>query len=112
MALKGRLRRLENNLQGHVRTIELIDGSTYRFDSDMIIEQMHGYFAASLRAVHAGEERPAVPEVIRAIAKARDRSKAYRTAFPGGAPFMILNEEALVDHGEIVPRRISPSEKL
>ena len=112
MATRGKLRRIEKALRGNVGAIELTDGTTFYFDPQAVIEEMFAFFSASLRGVYHGKKRPEPPEVIRAIAKARDRKRAYRTVFPDGAAFMVLDEEALVGRGEIVPRRISPSEKL
>jgi len=84
MATRGKLRRIEKALKGNIGAIELADGSTFYFDPEAVFEEMFAFFSSSLRAVHRGEARREPPEIIRAVAKARDREKAYRTVFPQG----------------------------
>ena len=112
MATRGKLRRIEKVMQGHMGAIELVDGSTFYFDPEAVVEEMFAFFSDSLRAVYQQEKRPDPPPFIYAVANARDREKAYRAVFPEGPAFMILDEEALLRRGEVKPRRISTNEEL
>jgi hypothetical protein len=112
MAIRGKLKRLEKALEGTLGSFELADGTTFYFNHQAVVDVMFRWFYASLRAVYEGEARPSPPEFVRAVANAKDRRRAYDVVSPGGAAFMILDEEALIERGEIVPRRISPSEDL
>ena len=97
---------------GGIGTIELNDGTTFRFDSDVVIEEMFSHFYATLMAVYQQEKRPDPPAFIYAIANARDREQAFRTVFPEGDAFFLLDREALLERGEVATRRISASEKM
>ena len=51
MATRGKLRRIEKVMQGHMGAIELVDGSTFYFDPEAVVEEMFAFFSDSLRAV-------------------------------------------------------------
>jgi hypothetical protein len=112
MGTRDKLKRLQKMLQGNLGYIEQRDGSSFYFDPEETTIEMFGYFSESLTAVHRGEERPDPPPIIHAIVAARDREKAFRTVFPEGCAFMVLDERELVEKGKIVKRRVSTSEKL
>jgi hypothetical protein len=112
MAIKDKLKRIQKAMQGQLTYIELADGSTFYFDPEETTKEMFLFFSESLDAVYRGEERPEPPQIVHAIAAARDREQAFRTVFPEGASFFVLDERALIEHGKIVKRRISTSEKL
>jgi hypothetical protein len=99
-------------LRGNLGYIEQADGTTFYFDPEEVTKEMFLFFSESLDAVYRGEERPEPPQIVHAIAGASDRGKAFRTVFPEGASFFVLDERALIEHGKIVKRRISTSEKL
>ena len=104
MAIRGKLKRLEKALQGNMGAIELADGSRYWFDPDKVCETMFMFFMDSLRAAYHRQEYPESPEILRTIAGARDREKAFRVFYPDSPPFMLLDERALIERGEIVHR--------
>jgi hypothetical protein len=99
-------------MRGTLEAIEQRDGTMFYFEPEEVSKDMFLFFSNSLIAVYHGEERPDPPQVVHAIARARDREKAFRTVFPEGPSFFVLDERALIEHGKIVPRRIAPSEKL
>lgn len=104
------IRRMKAKFGGGALTIELANGSRARFERDAMFEPLFMHFMSVLRALHAGEPRPEPPPLLRAIAAAKDREKAFLAAFPDGAPFMPWSEEPLVARGEFVPRPLSEAE--
>ena len=112
MAIKDKLKRLQKAMQGELAYFELADGTTFYFNPQGVLEEMFGFFSESLDAVYHGVDRPDPPQIVQAIAGAQDRETAFRTVFPEGCAFMVLDERALVDHGKIIKRRVSTSEKL
>ncbi len=112
MGTRAKLKRLQKMLRGNPGYIEQADGTTFYFDPEEVTKEMFGFFSESLTAVYHGEERPEPPQIVHAIAASRDQEKAFRTVFPEGCAFMVLEARALIEKGKIVPRRISPSEKL
>jgi hypothetical protein len=109
MGLRDKLARLEKAMQGNLSSIELADGSHHWFDPQETGIEIFLYFSASLRTVYHGKPRPEPPEIVRAVAAARDRSKALaqipRTHLP-------LDAEALVERGEFVPRPLVRSKAI
>ena len=63
------------------------------------------FLADSLQADHAREPRLEPPEVLRAVADARDRRTALERVM-GGYPHLPLDQEALVERGQLVPRSL------
>jgi hypothetical protein len=112
MALRDKFRRLEKAMKGKLSYFELEDGRLYYFDPQGVVEETFRFFSESLDAVYRGEERPEPPQIVHAIVAARDREEAFRTVFPEGCAFFVLDERELVEHGKIVKRRVSTSEKL
>jgi len=113
VGLKDKIRKLEKAVGGNRIAFELVDGTRFVFDPAEVGPAMFAYFAASARAVYRGEERPDPPEIIRAMARARDREAAFRQVFPESlAHSPLFDQDALVERGEIVPRPIVPSEIL
>lgn len=99
------MRRLRQGAEEGGGIIELADGSRYLFDPEKVHAELFLYWAASLRAEAGGELRPEPPEILKAVARARDREKALRSVYPAGvAPWMPLDTPALIEHGDLVPR--------
>ena len=82
------------------------------FAPEEVSKEMFLFFSNSLTVVYLAEEWPEPPQIVQAISGARDREKAFRPLFPEGPSFFVLDERARIEHGKIVKRRISPSEKL
>jgi hypothetical protein len=112
----GRLRnwvnRLERATGGGIVRVPLEDGTTAAVSKDVAFKEMFEHFNAALSAVHRGEARPEPPEVLSVVARAHNRKAAYRALFGDGAPFLLLDEEALLERGELVPRQVSTDEDL
>ena len=105
MSLRGKLDRLQKTMQGKLSFFELADGRRYCFDPQETFRATFMFLADSLQADHAREPRPEPPEVLRAVADARDRRTALDRVM-GGYPHLPLDLEALVERGELVPRSL------
>jgi hypothetical protein len=68
--VKDKLRRLERAARGHLVSFELEDGS--RFYYDPASPEMFLHICDCLRN-HDKPERPEPPELVKAIARAKDR---------------------------------------
>jgi hypothetical protein len=111
--LRNWVKRLERSSSVGLVRVPLEDGTAATVCRDTAFDEMFNHFNASLHAVHRGEERPEPPEVLSVVARARNRRASYEAIFgPEGAPFLLFDEEGLLQRGELEPRRISPSEKL
>ena len=105
MGIKEKLRRLEKALWGNVDYIDFADGSRYLYDPAEIWGQVFKHGGDCLRADYKGEQRPEPPEILKAVAKAKDRRSAVEGLYaPGSHPFMAYDLESLVERGEFVPR--------
>jgi hypothetical protein len=102
MALRDKLARLEKAMQGNLSSIELTDGSRYWFDPQETGIELFRYLSDSLHAVYHGESRPEPSEIVKAVANAKDRERAF-SQLPLGN-FLPLDAEALVERGGLVPR--------
>src|SRR5918997_4651733 len=107
MGVKDRLRRLQKAARGKLDHIELADGSRYWFDRQEVFWVTFRFFTASMRADWKREPRPDPPAVLRAVADARNREQALSRVM-GGSSFLALDEEALVERGEVVHRPLAP----
>ena len=74
---RDKLRRLQRVLRGNLGAIEQVDGSTFYFDPSEEVKSVFLYFSDSLRSVHDNKERPEPPAVMKAVANAKDRERAY-----------------------------------
>src|SRR5215216_736987 len=106
--LRNLIKKLERSSPVDIVRVTLQDSTTAAVSKGAAFEEMFSYFNSSLSAAHRGEERPEPPEVLGAVANAQDRRAAYKAIFGDGAPFMILDEEALLERGALVPRPITP----
>ncbi len=106
MALRDKLRRLERLARGKLDSFELRDGQRYYFDPQEAFSHAFLFFSDSMRADHSGEPRPDPPEVLRAVAGARDREEALSRALGGFGGLLPIDREALLSRGELVPRSL------
>ena len=105
MALRDRFRRLEKAMRGKLSYFELADGRQFYFEPQEAFKATFLYFMDSLRADYAREPRPGPPKVLKAVANARDRREALSRVMAGSS-FLPVDEEALVERGEFVPRSL------
>ena len=105
MALKGRLRKLEKSMRGNMGSFELADGWRHYFDPQEQFKAMFLYFADSMKADHRRSLRPEPPDILRAVAGARDRGEALDLVM-GGYSHLPIDREALVGRGKFVPRSL------
>lgn len=105
MSLRGKLDRLQKTMQGKLSFFELADGRRYYFDPQETFRATFMFLADSLQADHARDPRPEPPEVLRAVADAKDRETAL-TRIMDGRSHLPLDREALVERGEFVPRSL------
>ena len=105
MGTRDKLRRLEKSMRDRLTSFALEDGSTFYFDPEEAFTATFGFFTASLRADWEREPRPQQPEVLRAVADAKDRRRALELVMQGSS-FLPLDEGSLVERGEFVPRRL------
>jgi len=111
MSLRAKLARLEKAMQGNLSSIELTDGSRYWFDPQETGIVLFLYLMDSSRTVYSGSPRPEPPELLRAVAAAKNRREAFSRICPGGVVLSLpVDAEALVERGEFVPRPLVRSE--
>ncbi len=101
MGLRGELHRLWASLRGQLSSFELADGSRYWYDPQAVGAELFLHGAACLRA-GAPANRPPPPEIVRALARAKDRRAAFEALAPN--PLFPYEYEVLVERGELVPR--------
>jgi hypothetical protein len=107
VALRDRLRRLQEAMRGTMDCIELEGGERFWFEPAEAHKELFLYFADSMRAVYHETPRPEPPEVLKAVAGAKDREGAYRRVYPQGiVPWCPLDVDALLERGEFVPRSL------
>ena len=105
MALRDRFRRLEKAMRGKLSYFELSDGRQFYFDPQEAFKATFLFFMNSLRSDYDHEPRPEPPGVLKAVAGAWDRREALSRVM-GSSSFLPVDEEALVERGEFVPRSL------
>jgi hypothetical protein len=105
MALKGKVARLQKLLRGSLESFELADGRRHYFDPQEALKITFLYFAQSLDADYLREPRSEPPDLLKAVAGARDRRAALSHVM-GGCTHLPIDREALVERGEFVPRSL------
>ncbi len=111
MGLKGKLDKLQKAMRGNMAFFELADGRRHYFDKTEAFKDSFMFFTNSMRADCRCEPRPEPPEVLRAVAAARDRGAALYSVM-GGSPFLSVDEAALVGRGEFVARSLVVGREL
>jgi hypothetical protein len=79
--MRSKLRRLENAARGHLASFELEDGSRFYWDRQS--GELFLHICDCLRHHHE-PERPEPPELVKALARAKDRRAAYSEVFVVG----------------------------
>lgn len=105
MGLKAKLGKLQKAMRGNMESFELQDGRRYYFDPEEACKITFGFFGNSLTADYLREPRPEPPELLKAVANAKDRGEALFRVM-GRAACLPLDREALVERGELVPRSL------
>jgi hypothetical protein len=105
MTLRDKLRRLEKVARGRLSSFELRDGQRYYFDPQEAWKITFRFFADSMDADYKREVRPEPPDLLKAVADARDRREALNLVMDGGS-HLPLDREALVERGEFAPRSL------
>lgn len=111
MAIRDRLRRLEAAMEGNLSSIELADGTTYRYNRDELCLELLKHRSSSIRADYHGKVRPEPPEFLVMLARARDRRSTVTRLWPDwevGPQFCAFDLRALVERGELVPMAFAP----
>ena len=102
--LKGKLDKLQKAMRGNLESFELTDGSRYFYEPEEVGPMLFMHGSNCLTADYRSEPRPDPPEILRAIARAKDRRAAVEKLYARGTyPFMAYDLEALVERGEFVP---------
>jgi hypothetical protein len=97
--VRSKLRRLENAARGHLASFELEDGSRFYWDRQS--GELFLHLCDCLRH-HQEPERPEPPELVKALARAKDRRAAFAEVFGPYRDMLPYDEQALVERGEIV----------
>jgi hypothetical protein len=109
MGIRDKIRRLERVTQGKLKSFELADGSRFYFDPTSAEMFLH---ACDCLRNHDKPERPEPPELVKAVARAKDRRAAFREIEGTAAGLFPYDAEALVERGEIVPRSLVVGREL
>jgi hypothetical protein len=103
--LKSRLARLQKAVEGDADSIELTDGSRYFFEPGEAWKEVFRHGSDSLEADYRGKTRPSPPEILKAVAQAKNRRAAVEKLYaPGTHPFNAYDMEELVEHCKLIPR--------
>ena len=102
--MRAKLRRLEAEVRGTLDHIELADGSRHWYDRAETAKELFLYSCDCARAGRVAD-RPEPPEILRAVAGARDRRAALERVAPDSPlSFFVFEREPLVERGELVHR--------
>ncbi len=98
------MHRLWASLRGQLSSFELADGSRYWYDDPQAAcVELFLHAGACLRA-GAPANRPPPPEIVRALARAKDRRAAFDALEP--VPFFPYEYEAFIRDGLLVHRSL------
>jgi hypothetical protein len=92
----NRLRHLERGARPHTRCFRLEDGSRYYYQPQEVAEALFVHSASARRAQYLGEPLPAPPEILRAVARAKDRRRAAELVL-GGEFSAFYDHETLIE---------------
>ncbi len=105
MALRDKFRRLENAMRGRLSSFELANGSRHFYEPGEVWSEVFKHGSDCMRADYKGEARPEPPEILKAVARAKDRRAAVERLYaPGTHPFIAYETDVLVERGEFEPR--------
>ncbi len=108
MGLKDKLKALQKRFEGGLDSFELESGERFYFDPGHAFDVTFSFFAESLRAHYLQKPRPAVPEILVAGSKAKDRRRALDKVLQGST-FLPVDADELVLHGRFRPRTFATS---
>jgi hypothetical protein len=111
MVIRDRLRRLEAAMEGNLSSIELADGTTYRYNPGEVWRPMLEHAVAATEADYERKVRPQAPEVLRIVCRAKNRRAALSRLYPEWEtrpPFCGFDLRALVERGELVHVAFAP----
>ncbi len=103
---RNELAKIKRKVGGGTGSIKLADGTTYKFSPDDAYSTLFTHFMGCLRADHNREPRPEPPELLRAIAKADDRERAFYDVLDGYS-FVAFDREPLIEEGRLVPKQLT-----
>ncbi len=103
MGLKGELQRLRAALRGSLSSFELAGGSKYWYSEEQAFEDLFMFGSECMKAGRV-EDRPEPPEIVQALARAKDRRAAFESLEP--IPFFPYEDEPFVERGELVHRSL------
>jgi hypothetical protein len=105
MGLREKLSRLQKAMESRVDYIELADGSRYFYEPGEVWSEVFKHGSDCLAADYRSEPRPYPPEILQAVARAKDRRAAVERLYaPGTHPFIAYDTDVLVEGGAFVPR--------
>ena len=105
MGLKAKLGKLQKAMRGNLESFELRDGQRYYFDPREAWKITFRFFTDSMTADYKREPRPEPPDLLKAVADARDRKGALSLVMDGGS-HLPLDREALVERGVFKPQSL------
>lgn len=105
MSLRGKLDRLEKTMWGQLAHFELAGGRRYYFDPQEAHKVTFLYLSDSLDADYKREPRPEPPDLLKAVADAKDRGEALNLVV-GGYSHLPIERGALVERGKLKPRSL------
>jgi hypothetical protein len=103
---RNELAKIRRQVGGSTGTIKLAGGATYKFSPDDVYSELFSHFMNVLRADHHREPRPEPPELLRAIANAADRERAFHEVLDGYS-FVAYQKDPLIERGEFVPSQLT-----
>src|ERR671910_794723 len=110
MGLKDQLRNLRRELRGNLDSFVLQDGSRYYHDPASL--DLISHIFDCLHCQGAGEPFPEPPEIVKAIARAKDREAALLQVTGGGDLLFPYELGALIERGELRPRSLVEGHEL
>lgn len=110
MGLRDKLKRLEQDLRGHLESFVLTDGSRHYYDPASGERFLHSMDCLCAQ----GDGKPFLepPETIKSLTRARDRISAVRQVIGPYDGIFPYDKQALVERGELVPRSLVAGREL
>jgi hypothetical protein len=108
VALRNRLRQLERAARDNLDWFELGDGTRFYFDPQTMPGVLFDYGSACLKADHHGRPRPAPPELLVAVTKAKDRREALAMLYTN---FLPIDADVLIERGVLEHRSFTAGEE-
>ena len=110
MALRDSLRRLKREMRGNLDSFVLEGGTRYYHDPASL--DLISHIFDCLHCQGAGEPFPEPPEIVKAIARAKDREAALLQVTGGGDLLFPYELGALIERGELRPRSLVEGHEL